>query len=95
MNLINTLNGHEYGYFLAMGLSSCPFCSSFILNNGLRTAACLSDVNVDVYKFNEIHDFLIGLFSYASSHILYWLMCTTFQLEIIRRAVTKLYYAEH
>ena len=67
MNLINTLNGHKYGYFLPMGLSSCPFCSSFILNNNndLRTTAYLSDVNVDVYKYNEIHDLLIGPSSHA------------------------------
>ena len=69
MNLIHTLNGHKYGYFLPIGLSSCPFCSTFILYNGLKTTACLSDMNVDVYKFNEIHDLLIGPFSYASSHL--------------------------
>ena len=48
-----------------MGLSSCLFCSSFILNNGLRSTACLSDMNVDVYKLNEIQDFLIQDFIFG------------------------------
>ena len=69
MNLINTLNGLEYGYFLHIGLLSCPFYSCFILNNDLRKTAWLSDVKVDIYKLNEIHDFLIGPFSYASSQM--------------------------
>ena len=70
MNFINSLMDVNFGYFLHVGLLSFTFYSSFILNNDLRTTACLLDVKVDIYKLNEIHDFLVGPFSYASSHIM-------------------------
>ena len=51
------------------GLLGCPFHSRFILNDNLRTTVCLSDVKIDIYKLNEIHDFLIGPFSYAFTQV--------------------------
>ena len=62
--------------FLPIGLSSCPFCSSFILNNSLRTTACLSDVNVNVYI--SLIRFMI--FSFSIQMYMYMYICTVAKL---------------
>ena len=67
MNSLIHLNGPEYGHFLHIGLLGSPFhFSLIILNDNLRTTVCLSDVKIDIYKLNEIHDFLIGPFPMPS-----------------------------
>ena len=69
MNLTNTLNGLEYGYFLSIGLSSCPFSSSFILGDDSGKTECLSDMNVDIYMY-KIHNFLNLLrYMYNNIHV--------------------------